>query len=605
MVNRFNANRPWPEVDITAISGGSSMLASFEATGALRALAAPNIDYPQHIIRTRLGVRLPRNGKRIDWLGSGASWQHSQCYEGSTGIVRTESLQVITGTRVVQKSYVSGRLLEIEASIEPDVSAVVWEVHVQVGGSPTDNAIRFEPSTGCLVAYHREHAVAITANPPPVRFAGGSQRPGDRSTNWSKGPPFAYVGRVWGRLHIKPIPGQPVRILLAYGTPDAAPNVLRQFKVRRSSTSASANGSRTRDEFHELYERSLVVIDQLRDRSGALIAAPPIDPDNRSSGGYAFCWPRDGAYIAHALDSAGRSAAARNFFQWSLRVQRPNGVWAQRYYADGAPAPAWSEHQLDGTGTILWALDQHLAIKHDPLLEKRGLVTAVDAFRTIRRLASSHGWPPPTQNLWEDQFGQHLYTLASLLASAIAWGKRAKDYDPHAAALLDDAVGNLRLALDRWPTNNDGALARAIIPNRAGASAKDDFIADISLLGLSAPFKVLPPTDERLLATTANLANRLSTGHGRFLRYAGDRYRGGNPWPLAMLWMAWHQLNLGQSREAAQTLREVIRDRTPAGLLAEQVDARTGTARWVVPLSWAHACYIVVRQGLLRANASG
>lgn len=580
------------------------MLGSFEATGALRALAAPNIDYPQHIIRTRLGIRLPRQGSRIDWLDGGPDWQHSQDYEGSTGIVRTESMQVSTRTRVIQRSHIIGQLLEIEASIAPDVSAVVWEVHFQVGGGAADNAVRFEPSTGCLVAYHREHAVAITATPLPARFAGGSQRPGDRSTNWSKGPGFAYVGRVWGRLHIKPVPGQPVRILLAYGTPEAAPQVLRQLKIRSSFPLSSQNGSSsTPDEFHELYERSLVVIDQLRDRSGALIAAPPLDPDNRSSGGYAFCWPRDGAYIANALDAAGQSAVARNFFQWALRVHRPNGVWAQRYYADGTQAPAWSDHQLDETGTILWALDRHLSINHDPLLEMRGLAAAVEAFETIRKLALPHGWPPPTQNLWEDQFGQHAYTLASLLASATAWRLRAKEFDGRAVELLDDAAGNLRIALGRWPTTDEGALARSIIPTRVRASARVDFAADISLLGLTVPFNVLPSTDERVRATTASLANRLATGNGRLLRYAEDRYRGGNPWPLATLWMAWHQLHIGHAQEAAQILREVVRDRTPAGLLAEQVDARTGAARWVVPLSWAHAWYIVVRQGLIRANS--
>lgn len=575
------------------------MLASFEGTGALRALAAPNIDYPQHIIRTRLGIRLPGAGNRIDWIEDRPGWQHAQSYEGASGIVRTESLHVTTRTQVIQRSQASGPLLEIEVSTQAVMTAVIWEVHFQVGGGATDNAIRFEPKAGVLVAYHREHAVAITASPLPARFAGGSQRPGDRSTHWSQGPAFAYVGRVWGRLHIKPILGRPVRILLAYGRPDEATNLLIQFKNRRTSSLASQNGSvATGDEFHDLYERSLVVIDQLRDRSGALIAAPPIDPDNRSSGGYAFCWPRDGAYIAHALDTAGQHAAAGDFFNWALRVQRPHGIWAQRYYADGTAAPAWSEHQLDETGTILWALDRHLRVRPNELLESRGLTAAVDAFQTIRRSAVT-GWPPSTQNLWEDHLGQHAYTLASLLAAATAWEKRAMESSEHeAAALLGDAALQLGNSLDRWPTNDEGVMARSMVRGRRTSTA--DFTADISLLGLSVPFKTLRPTDERLRATVANLSKRLSTGNGRLLRYAGDRYRGGNPWPLATLWMAWHQIRAGLPMDAAQGLKEVLRDRTPAGLLAEQVDARTGAARWVVPLSWAHAWYIVVRHGLLQ-----
>src|ERR1700737_727901 len=428
MVNRFNATPPpLHEVGITAISGGSSLLASFDETGALCALSAPNVDYPQHIARTRLGVRLPGTG-RTEWVASSPKWRHSQRYEGTSGIVLTESTHLATRTKITQRAFASGERLEIEAFVQPDASAVVWEVQFQVGGGSADNAVRFDPAGGYLVAYHREHAIAVTASPTPARFAGGSQRPGDRSTHWAKGPGFAYVGRVWGRLHIKPTLGQPLRILLAYGRPDEAQNRLKWPKHGRTFTRASQNGSPSNpDEFHELYGRSLFVIDQLRDHSGALVAGPPVDPENKPSGGYAFCWPRDGAYIAHALDSTGRQSPARDFFEWALRLHRPDGIWAQRYYADGTAAPAWSEHQLDETGTLLWALDSHLRLSNDSQLETRGLAAAVDAFRTIQKLASGPGWPPPTQNLWEDHFGQHLYTLASLLAASVAWQKRAKD----------------------------------------------------------------------------------------------------------------------------------------------------------------------------------
>ena len=106
-------------------------------------------------------------------------------------------------------------------------------------------------------------------------------------------------------------------------------------------------------------------------------------------------------------------------------------------------------------------MDHHLRLKPDERLEAKGLTAAVGAFQTIRRLAST-GWPPPTQNLWEDHLGQHAYILASLLAAASTWEKRATDSSDHAAAgLLGDAAGQLSIAIHSWPTDDEGVFARS------------------------------------------------------------------------------------------------------------------------------------------------
>jgi len=62
-------------------------------------------------------------------------------------------------------------------------------------------------------------------------------------------------------------------------------------------------------------------------------------------------------------------------------VQPEDGIWKQRYYADGLEAPSWATHQLDETGTVLWALDQHLHSAFDATLMDRGLEAAVRAYR--------------------------------------------------------------------------------------------------------------------------------------------------------------------------------------------------------------------------------
>ncbi len=348
------------------------------------------------------------------------------------------------------------------------------------------------------------------------------------------------------------------------------------------------------------YARSVLTIAQLTDRSGALLAAPPVDAQYRGSGGYGYSWPRDGAFIAHALDVAGERGASRAFYEWILPLQPENGIWDQRYFGDGRIAPSWAVHQLDETGAVLWALDHHIRITYTPELVKPGLTAAVRAFRGISRLAAETGWPPVTQNLWEDQDGGHLYTLGALLAAATAWTARAHDaHDREAVSLLARCEEGLRAALEAWPTDKrTGALARALIPGR-GVEPVQDFTPDVSLLGLSVPFGVLPVDDPRLQATVRAIEKDLVLQSGRVRRYRGDAYRGGNPWPLFSLWLAWHYVRAGRSKEAVRLYDRALQDRSPAGLFAEQVDARTGEAVWVVPLAWAHAWFLEVTHAVI------
>jgi len=154
-------------------------------------------------------------------------------------------------------------------------------------------------------------------------------------------------------------------------------------------------------------------------------------------------------------------------------------------------------------------------------------------------------------------------------------------------------------ALAAWPVHpRTGALARAVL--QAGGHRQPDFTPDASLLGLSVPFEVIEATDPRLRATVASIERTLLTREGRLRRYLNDRYRGGNPWPLLTLWLAWHHLRTGRRAQALRLYRRVLGDRTPPGLLAEQVDARTGQALWVVPLPWAHAWFLQVSHALVR-----
>src|SRR5262249_41096478 len=71
----------------------------------------------------------------------------------------------------------------------------------------------------------------------------------------------------------------------------------RQHDAARLAT-AEPTLQQTVANLNRLYDRSLLVFDTLADRAtGAVIAAPELDPDRLHSGGYGFVWARDLAFL--------------------------------------------------------------------------------------------------------------------------------------------------------------------------------------------------------------------------------------------------------------------------------------------------------------------
>ena len=610
--------RPAPTpLEVAAIVGNGRLLAGFDAAGSLRMLTGPHLDYPQHVRSSRIAI----GTRTLDWL-DGPGWRHVQTYVPGTNVLTTLSERAGGRLRIEQRAVAIGDALAIAVRIDgPAAARLRWELAPQVGGQVLANALIYHPDRDVLHAYFREHALAIGASPRPSEVRAQAKGAGGGGVSRPAGSRLAAVGEVTATLDVTAQPGRPVLLLIALGSSseviDRLVELRRQLDgsaewpsefappplsgaTRAAAVDGIAGLARLRAPASDAYARSILTIAQLTDRSGALMAAPPVDAQYRGSGGYGYSWPRDGAFIAHALDGAGERGASRAFYEWILALQPDSGIWEQRYFADGVRAPSWAVHQLDESGAVLWGLDQHLRVAWDGPLAERGLAAAVRTFRAVTQLAAETGWPPVTQNLWEDQDAAHLYTLAALLAAATAWAARARDaHDREAGSLLSRCEERLRTALDAWPVDpRSGALARALVHDHS-VEPVPDFTPDASLLGLSVPFGVLAADDPRLAATVRAIEKALVMPSGRVRRYRGDTYRGGNPWPLFSLWLAWHYLRTGRTRDALPLVDRVLQDRTATGLLGEQVDARTGAATWVVPLAWAHAWYLEVVHAMI------
>ena len=167
--------------------------------------------------------------------------------------------------------------------------------------------------------------------------------------------------------------------------------------------------------------------------SGAFFASMDFAP-------YRYCWLRDGSFTAFALDRAGEQEAAEKFHRWAAAAvagiaptiraateRRLAGgtndaasMPPARYTVDGAvERDGWPNFQIDGYGTWLWAVSEHVAhwgtkTLADELGESLELVTTY-----LEAVALD-----PCYDCWEEN-GQavHTSTLACVYGGLSAAGE--------------------------------------------------------------------------------------------------------------------------------------------------------------------------------------
>jgi len=331
--------------------------------------------------------------------------------------------------------------------------------------------------------------------------------------------------------------------------------------------------------------------------SGAFVASHDFAP-------YRYCWLRDSSFIAYALDRSGERQAAERFHRWaasavlgiapSVRAATerrvagaPNTVNSMppaRFALDGtAVADDWPNFQVDGYGTWLWALADHIERwRADELAgELACSVELVSAYLEAVGL-------DPCYDCWEENGDAvHTSTLAcvhaGLVAAATLTGRQSASH--MAAKVAERVMGDM---------HEGGRFAKS----------SADRGVDASLLWLAVPFGVVSLADPTMAATASQIAATLDLDGGT-RRYASDTYYGGGAWPLLTAWLGWYYARAGDLGAAKQRLGWVSEHIDAQGRLPEQVggDGRNPGAyyEWVAlwgppaaDLAWSHAMYLVL-----------
>jgi GH15 family glucan-1,4-alpha-glucosidase len=347
-----------------------------------------------------------------------------------------------------------------------------------------------------------------------------------------------------------------------------------------------------------LLRKSISIILENQAPGGAYVASPNFPA-------YHYCWFRDGAFIAYAMDRMGEYESARLFHTWAAaRINERGQVVNQailkfkshqplthadylftRFKLNGSEGleEDWPNFQLDGFGTWLWSLNEHIRLSKQTLtgdlLNAAGL--AADYLEAL--------WTSPCFDCWEEFPEQvHPYTLAAIFGGLQAHtALSGRDHSETLAAIR-------ALIVEKWVFN--GHFVKF--------SGKPE--VDASLIGLCTPYRVFEP-DHPLMAATIEQIEAALTRAGGVHRYRSDTYYGGGEWILLSAWLGWYFAEIGEESSLSKARKQLewVESQFQEEGLPEQVPANLNdpayfpvwVERWgriALPLLWSHASYIIL-----------
>ncbi len=348
----------------------------------------------------------------------------------------------------------------------------------------------------------------------------------------------------------------------------------------------------------DLADSSIRVIKGNQAVTGAYIASPNFAV-------YKYSWFRGGAFIADAMLDVNEIESAANFHNWAAQVvnrradqihsliaKSQNGVPVSpeehlhcRFTVEGDESnESWTNFQLDGYGTWLWALARYT---------NKGNAASNEISSAVDLCVSyiSEFWKQPSFDWWEESFGRvHVSSIGSICAGLIAAAKAGLLSDGQRIR-AEETAGQIYQTIHSRGLNEDGSLRKWL----------DEDGLDGSASALISPFDLFEPSSQIAIQTTIQIQKQLGTfGTHRHLR---DVYFGGGLWLILSAFLGLALLKSGE-RNTPQEIVNWIASQADSHLyLAEQIDAdllfpdqkQAWINKWghsANPLLWSHAMFL-------------
>jgi len=360
------------------------------------------------------------------------------------------------------------------------------------------------------------------------------------------------------------------------------------------------------DNINKIYQVSLLTIRNHMDINGSIIASSDFSFVKVYGDSYQYCWPRDAAIAAYALDIAGYKELALRHFNFIMNVASSEGFLYHKYNPNTTLASSWHPWfykgkriypiQEDETALEVWAIASHyeryMDIDELTQLYKRFVKPALRFMITFME----EGLPKPSFDLWEERHGIHIYTISTIYGALVKGAKLARDMgDEILSEDLVDTAGLLKEVTLKRMTYN-GRFIR-----RIDEDGNQDLTVDASLYS-PAFFGLIDPKDPIMMRTINEIESKLKV-NGGIIRYENDMYqrrkKQPNPWLITTLWLAEYYADVNNKSKALEYIMWTVNRALPTGFLPEQVDPETFEPASVTPLVWSHAEFIIAINKLL------
>jgi glucoamylase len=378
----------------------------------------------------------------------------------------------------------------------------------------------------------------------------------------------------------------------------------------------------------ELYKRSLLIIRTQVDEDGAIIAANDYDIAQFARDTYSYMWPRDGALVAYAMSKAGYKDLSQRFYTFCLDVMTDEGYLMHKYNPDKTVASSWHPWvregkldlpiQEDETALVIWSLWQSFKKFRNvefmrPLFKK---ILANGADFLVRYRDPETKLPLPSYDLWEERYGVHLFTVASVIGGLRAAANFAQAMgEMERQDVYQRAADEVEMAMIKYMWN-DEEQRFCRMATRTPDGYKLDMTVDAAMYAIFA-FAGMNPHEPKVVATMEAIRDKLwvKTDVGGVARYQDDYYHQvskdvenvpGNPWFICTMWLAQYYIasarSTGSMRDAVKILEWVADHALPSGVLAEQVHPYSNAPLSVSPLTWSHATFVACVLEYLEKN---
>lgn len=357
--------------------------------------------------------------------------------------------------------------------------------------------------------------------------------------------------------------------------------------------------------WHDLAVRSGLVLKLMTHVETGAVAAAPTTSLPEEIGGvrnwdYRFSWLRDAAFTLQALANLGHTEEVRSYFEWFLdlchaetpaEIQPLYGLHGETDlteeeledfsgYRSSQPVrvgnDAAGQRQLDIYGELVLAA--HETVRTDDLSAEdweslRGIIEYV---REV--------WDGKDAGIWEVRGDVRHFVYSKVMCWA------ALD---RGLAIADD--GDFEAPVEQWQETREeikeAVIERGFDENLNSFVQSFDGTDTLDATGLLIPMVgFLPFDDPRVQGTIDAIDDRLATDDGLVHRYDGDDGLPGEEgaFILCSFWLIDALVLSDRTDEAHERFENVLEYVSPLGLLAEEVDAKTGTQLGNFPQAFSH-----------------